>query len=66
MYVKNLLTTLLLPFMVIIAKGSDDLPPLSVKGKHLVDDKGNPVTLHGVMDTPNRYFNGWRWQGWKP
>ena len=18
------------------------------------------------MDTPNRYFNGWRWQGWKP
>ena len=66
MYVKNLLTTLLLAFMVIIAKGSDDLPPLSVKGKHLVDDKGNPVTLHGVMDTPNRYFNGWRWQGWKP
>ena len=66
MYVKNLLTTLMLAFMVIIAKGSDDLPPLSVKGKHLVDDKGNPVTLHGVMDTPNRYFNGWRWQGWKP
>lgn len=66
MYVKNLLTTLMLAFMVIIAKGSDDLPPLSVKGKHLVDDKGNPVTLHGVMDTPNRYFNGWRWQQWKP
>ena len=33
MYVKNLLTTLMLAFMVIIAKGSDDLPPLSVKGK---------------------------------
>ena len=65
MYVKNLLTTLMLAFMVIIAKGSDDLPPLSVKGKHLVDDKGNIVTLHGVMDTPNRYFNGWRWQEWK-
>ena len=65
MYVKNLLTTLMLAFMVIIAKGSDDLPPLTVKGKHLVDDKGNIVTLHGVMDTPNRYFNGWRWQEWK-
>ena len=65
MYVKSLLTTLMLAFMVIIAKGSDDLPPLTVKGKHLVDDKGNIVTLHGVMDTPNRYFNGWRWQEWK-
>ena len=66
MYVKNLLATFLLAFVVAIANGSDDLPSISVKGKHLVDEKGNTVTLHGVMDTPNRYFNGWRWQGWKP
>ena len=66
MYVKNLLATLLLAFVVAIANGSDDLPSISVDGKYLVDEKGNKVTLHGVMDTPNRYFNGWRWQGWKP
>ena len=66
MYVKKLLATLLLALVVVIARGSDDFPPLAVKGKNLVDDKGNNVTLHGVMDTPNRYFNGWRWQGWKP
>ena len=42
-----------------------ELPALKVMGKDLVDDSGRKVVLHGVMDTPNRYFNGWRWQGWK-
>ena len=41
------------------------LPPLKVEGRQLVDDKGNSVVLHGVMDTPNRYFNNYRWQSWK-
>lgn len=37
------------------------LPTLHVEGKWLVDQQGNHVVLHGVMDTPNMYFNGWRW-----
>lgn len=44
---------------------ADELPGLKVVGANLVDNNGNKVTLHGVMDTPNRYFNGWRWQTWK-
>ena len=39
------------------------LPTLHVEGKWLVDTHGNHVVLHGVMDTPNAYFNGGRW-GW--
>ena len=42
-----------------------NLPALRVEGKNLVDANGKTVVLHGVMDTPNRYFNGWRWQQWK-
>ncbi len=38
-------------------------PPLHVDGKWLKDPDGNTVVLHGVMDTPNNYFNGGRW-GW--
>ena len=37
------------------------LPSIHVDGKWLVDKHGNHVVLHGVMDTPNMYFNGWRW-----
>ena len=43
------------------AQGVKPLPPLHVEGKWLVDAHGNHVVLHGVMDTPNMYFNGWRW-----
>ena len=39
------------------------LPAIHVEGRHLVDGKGNRVVLHGVMDTPNAWFNGGRW-GW--
>ena len=43
------------------AQGVKPLPTLHVDGKWFVDEHGNHVVLHGVMDTPNMYFNGWRW-----
>ncbi len=36
-------------------------PPLHVDGRYLKDPHGNIVNLHGVMDTPNPYFNNYRW-----
>ena len=39
------------------------LPAIHAEGRWLVDNKGNRVVLHGVMDTPNAWFNGGRW-GW--
>ncbi|MBO4215916.1 MAG: cellulase family glycosylhydrolase [Bacteroidaceae bacterium] len=39
------------------------VPPLHVDGQNFKDEQGNKVVLHGVMDTPNDYFNGYRW-GW--
>lgn len=35
--------------------------PLHVNGNQLNDEHGNKVVLHGVMDTPNPYFNRYRW-----
>lgn len=35
--------------------------PLHVSGKQLVDEGGHKVVLHGLMDTPNPYFNRNRW-----
>ena len=43
------------------AQGVKPLPTLHVEGKWLADQEGNHVVLHGVMDTPNMFFNGWRW-----
>ncbi len=45
------------------AQGVKPLPSLHVEGKWIVDSHGNHVVLHGVMDTPNAWFNGGRW-GW--
>mgnify|MGYP002624993734 CR=1 FL=1 len=45
------------------AQGVKPLPTLHVEGRWLVDSHGNHVVLHGVMDTPNNYFNGDRWRG---
>lgn len=45
------------------AQTEKKLPTLHVEGRWLVDTHGNQVVLHGVMDTPNMYFNGQRW-GW--
>lgn len=39
-------------------EGFGQTPPIHVEGNKLVDDCGNQVVLHGVMDTPNAYFNG--------
>lgn len=35
------------------------LPPLHVEGNQFKDMHGNTVVLHGVMDTPSMWFNGW-------
>ena len=35
--------------------------PLHVQGNQFRDPYGNKVVLHGVMDTPNPYFNSYRW-----
>ena len=48
-------------FMSGAAAQNSMLSPLHVDGKWLVDENGKHVVLHGVMDTPNMYFNGWRW-----
>lgn len=57
------LTTLCAPASSIYAV---PLPSLHVEGRYLCDTHGNRVTLHGVMDTPSPYFNGWRWTPWVP
>ena len=67
----HLLRSRLLPVVAALLvnlslSAQDVMPDLRVSGKDIVDDSGKTVVLHGVMDTPNRYFNGWRWQGWKP
>ena len=49
-----------------IVQAQEEKRPLSAihaEGRWLVDNKGNRVVLHGVMDTPNAWFNGGRW-GW--
>ena len=48
-------------FMTVQAQLQKPLPALHVEGRWLVDTHGNHVVLHGVMDTPNMYFNDWRW-----
>ena len=63
---KNLLKTLALCAACLCAGGPlqaqyGETPPLHVDGKYLKDPHGNVVNLHGVMDTPNPYFNNYRW-----
>lgn len=58
---KKLLLSLAFALMSMAGHAADNLPSLHVKGKNLVDSEGKTVVLHGVMDTPNRYFNGNRW-----
>lgn len=58
---KKLLLSLALALMSMAGLAADNLPALRVQGKNLVDANGKTVVLHGVMDTPNRYFNGNRW-----
>ena len=63
---KKLLISLAMAMLSMAGLAADNLPALRVEGRNLVDANGKIVVLHGVMDTPNRYFNGWRWQQWKP
>ena len=58
---KKLLLSLAFALMSMAGHAADNLPGLHVEGKNLVDSEGKTVVLHGVMDTPNRYFNGNRW-----
>jgi hypothetical protein len=62
---KKLLLLCMLSSVCLAMQALDEmvkpLPTLHVEGKWLVDKHGNHVVLHGVMDTPNMYFNGWRW-----
>ena len=58
---KKLLLSLAFALMSMAGLAADNLPALRVQGKNLVDANGKIVVLHGVMDTPNRYFNGNRW-----
>ena len=48
---------------LLLAQGVKPLPTLHVDGRWLKDTHDNRVVLHGVMDTPNAWFNGGRW-GW--
>ncbi len=47
----------------VAAQGVKPLPTLHTEGRWLVDEHGNHVVLHGVMDTPSAWFNSGRW-GW--
>ena len=58
---KKLLISLAMAMLSMVGLAADNLPALRVQGKNLVDANGKTVVLHGVMDTPNRYFNGNRW-----
>ena len=61
---KKLTLLLYMCLAVLLAQAQvENMPPIHVDGRWLVDDKGNHVVLHGVMDTPNAWFNGGRW-GW--
>lgn len=62
---KKLLISLAMAMLSMAGLAADNLLALRVQGKNLVDANGKIVVLHGVMDTPNRYFNGNRWQQWK-
>lgn len=59
------LATIILPISVVAQSPVSyfgAIPDLKVFRNEFVDPTGKPVTLHGVMDTPNDYFNGGRWR----
>ena len=57
-----LLLVLLTSMGQLLAWEGMPLPKLHTEGKYLVDSHGNRVNLHGVMMTPNSYFNNGWWQ----
>ncbi|MCF0197695.1 MAG: cellulase family glycosylhydrolase, partial [Bacteroidaceae bacterium] len=61
---KRILTMLMLAVVCLVANAQfGALPPLHQDGNMFRDTHGNPVVLHGAMDTPSPYFSGWRWGG---
>jgi len=60
---KNLLTIMMcmVSLLATAQVNYGKLVPLHVDGNQLKDPSGNTVVLHGVMDTPNPYFNSYRW-----
>ena len=58
---KKMLISLAMAMLSMAGLAADNLPALRVQGRTLVDANGKAVVLHGVMATPNRYFNGNRW-----
>lgn len=59
MTMKKILTMILVCCAALMAQAQTTLPSLHVDGKWLVDTYGNHVVLHGVMDTPSNWFNGY-------
>ena len=47
--------------LTVAGQGVKPLPKLHVEGRWLVDNHGNHVVLHGVMDTPSMFSNNERW-----
>ena len=46
-----------------LSAGAQKPLALKVDGRDLVNTDGKKVLLQGVMDTPNPYFNSYRWGG---
>jgi len=71
MTMKKILTMILVCCAALTVQAQTTLPSLHVDGKWIVDTYGNHVVLHGVMDTPSNWFNGYQdatghhayWQG---
>jgi beta-xylosidase len=55
----SLLLLVCLSAVMVQAQLKKPLPSLHVEGRWLVDNYGNHVVLHGVMDTPSNWFNGY-------
>lgn len=58
---RIILFFLALVSLTVAGQGVKPLPKLHVEGRLLVDNHGNHVVLHGVMDTPSMFFNNERW-----
>ena len=58
---RTILFFLALVSLTVAGQGVKPLPKLHVEGRWLVDNHGNHVVLHGVMDTPSMFFNNERW-----
>lgn len=60
---RHIFLSLLTAVLSVMGASAEELglSPLHVSGNQLQNAGGQNVTLHGVMDTPNPYFNSYRW-----